>query len=264
MRKQQAFTLIELLVVIDIIALLMAILVPSLQRVKRQAKAVACQSNLRQWGLYFYMYTENNDQMFFNYPDVDPLPYAQRWLVVMWPYWRDCNDLLFCPIATKHMGPTTRGGKLSAWCYDNSPPTAYDAGSYGLNWQIMDARGVAMTQEHWEIIAPRFWRTCIVKNPQNVPVLGDCAYGEATMYPQSPPPEYDDATMYNSSTWFCINRHDGYVNCAFLDFHVRKVGLKELWTLKWHREFNTAGPWTKAGGVQCEDWPQWMRSFKDY
>ena len=62
----------------------------------------------------------------------------------------------------------------------------------------------------------------------------------------------------------CINRHDGGVNCVFLDGSVRKVGLKELWTLKWHGRFDTAGPWTKRGGVRPEDWPQWMRRFKDY
>lgn len=34
--------------------------------------------------------------------------------------------------------------------------------------------------------------------------------------------------------------------------------------LQWHRSFRTAGPWTKAGGVLPEDWPPWMRAFKDY
>ncbi|NLH43532.1 MAG: hypothetical protein GX448_16955, partial [Planctomycetes bacterium] len=54
------------------------------------------------------------------------------------------------------------------------------------------------------------------------------------------------------------------VGGLFLDWSVRKVGLKELWTLKWYDEFDRAGKWTKAGGVQPEDWPQWMRGFKDY
>jgi hypothetical protein len=50
----------------------------------------------------------------------------------------------------------------------------------------------------------------------------------------------------------------------FGDASVRRTGLKELWTLKWHKEFDTSNRWTKGGGVQPEDWPQWMRRFKDY
>ncbi len=63
---------------------------------------------------------------------------------------------------------------------------------------------------------------------------------------------------------FCIDRHEAGVGGLFLDWSVRKVGLKELWTLKWHPHFNTAGRWTKAGGVKPEQWPKWMRGFKDY
>lgn len=63
---------------------------------------------------------------------------------------------------------------------------------------------------------------------------------------------------------FCINRHDGYVNIAFLDGSVRRIGLKELWTLKWHRNYATRNPWTRSGGVQPVAWPDWMRAFKDY
>jgi hypothetical protein len=63
---------------------------------------------------------------------------------------------------------------------------------------------------------------------------------------------------------YCINRHEGSVNSVFLDFSVRRVGLKEMWTLKWHRNFDTTGPWTTAGNVQPSDWPQWMKNLKDY
>jgi prepilin-type N-terminal cleavage/methylation domain-containing protein len=51
MLKRKDFTLIELSVVIAIIALLMAILMPALGRVRKQAKATACQANLHQWSL---------------------------------------------------------------------------------------------------------------------------------------------------------------------------------------------------------------------
>ena len=45
---------------------------------------------------------------------------------------------------------------------------------------------------------------------------------------------------------------------------VRKIGIKELWTLKWHMQWETANEWTKAGGVLPDDWPTWLRKFKDY
>ena len=64
MRKGNGFTLIELLVVIAIIALLMAILMPALQRVKKQGKTVACLSLLKQWSLWFSMYAEEYNGYF--------------------------------------------------------------------------------------------------------------------------------------------------------------------------------------------------------
>jgi prepilin-type processing-associated H-X9-DG protein len=61
-----------------------------------------------------------------------------------------------------------------------------------------------------------------------------------------------------------LNRHAGGINMVFMDWAVRKVGLKEPWTLKWHPEFDNTGPWTKTGGALPEDWPPWMRGFRDY
>ena len=62
----RGFTLIELLVVIAIIAVLMAILMPALNRVKEQGKRAACLSNVKQMGLAWIMYADDNDSKIVN------------------------------------------------------------------------------------------------------------------------------------------------------------------------------------------------------
>ncbi|MBN1763893.1 MAG: type II secretion system protein [Sedimentisphaerales bacterium] len=64
MKKRAAFTLIELLVVISIIALLVSILLPALNRAREQALFAVCKTNLKQYGLGMTMYTTDNDDRF--------------------------------------------------------------------------------------------------------------------------------------------------------------------------------------------------------
>jgi len=75
--KKHAFTLIELLVVISIIALLVAILMPALQKARRQTRTIVCKSNLHQYALGARMYLDDNDGSF---------PYPFTWL---------CKDFAF-------------------------------------------------------------------------------------------------------------------------------------------------------------------------
>ncbi len=287
--KRRAFTLVELLVVIAIIALLMSILLPALARVKKQAKAVLCMSNLRQWCIIFRMYTDDNDGFF--HGEYGEGGYSQGWVPALRPYYsghtraganpgesKSEKDIRLCPAATKfwlddgHNWTGSRGRSDAAWGIfsggtdDLGRWWAYegDCGSYGLNSWI--ANEEPEVSDWWDQVDDT-WRTPDVKGAGNVPLFMDCAWVDGWPLHFNFPPQYEGEI----GTWweqamkqFCVNRHNGYIKALFLDCSIREVGLKELWTLKWHRSFDTAGDWTKAGGATPQMWPEWMRSFKDY
>jgi prepilin-type N-terminal cleavage/methylation domain-containing protein/prepilin-type processing-associated H-X9-DG protein len=63
-RGVAAFTLIELLVVIAVIGIMAALLLPALAKTKEQARGTVCRSNMKQLGLAFLMYAEDNEDTF--------------------------------------------------------------------------------------------------------------------------------------------------------------------------------------------------------
>lgn len=257
------FTLIELLVVIAVIALLMAILLPVLQSVRNQGKGAVCQANLHQWGMLFATLAESNNGALRDRDAWDSCRTAQ------FAYYLDNFSFPnFCPMATRQVSPNGAGGTFVAWY---CPRHTYRAGSYGVN-------GYTPAYDRGEGFGPQQqvkdrWTNVYGKGVSNAPVMLDCTLWAG--YPteaDSPPPTEDDAAKtpdvhgnsQNTMREYCVPRHGGFINGVFMDWSLRKIGIKELWTLRWHPKFNTRGSWTLAGGAQAEQWPEWMRRFKDY
>jgi prepilin-type N-terminal cleavage/methylation domain-containing protein len=287
MTKRGAFTLIELLVVIAIIALLMAILMPALAKVRDQARSIGCIANLRQWNFVFSNYVNDNDGKFFS--GCSNLGYwwplqldekVQNWKV---------NKTWFCPTANTPIWDEAGVRKQSlhitdAWGIERPSTTGAPAslnyngttytmnphgvnGSYGLNGYMFTIPKTG-TFEGGLAASEGYGNVYNAPNPGEVPVMLDGLRFDFWPQAQHAPAmnEYDFWTSgaAHNMARVCINRHRGFTNSSFLDWSVRKIGLKELWKLKWHRSFDTAGPWTKAGGVQASNWPDWLRNFKDY
>ena len=328
MKKRSGFTLIELLVVIAIIALLMAVLMPALARVRAQAKVAACLSNLHSWGLMFQMYAEDNNGMLGDGKwsgnfSINARAY-RSWLAYLRPYSKNDRKLTCCPMATKPQSQGARG-KYSAWgifakagsasgpsrfngyiCnYDGSdwsdeiegyqqvviegawsPESPGDRGSYGMNgWcagmpedkkdieKRVGGSGLRPLSGHW--------KTIHVRNAGTVPLLLDSIWVWGSPQQIDNPDDVEQGVTQATGILdhirrFAINRHNGYVNALFLDFSAKPVGIKELWILKWSREYvidsEQPDQYDNRGAIQTIQtyiadkggWPQWMKSFKEY
>jgi prepilin-type N-terminal cleavage/methylation domain-containing protein len=258
MKERKGFNSVELLVVIAVIAILIGILLPAIRHIKSKTMAVACKSNLRQLGICFFMYANNNNDRMFSYTKSYS---GQPNIITIWTeeissYYED-PKLCFCPMATEISNTVVYknrklGGKFRAWNVKEFAGFTgeYNASSYGMNSFVSTPR-----------TNPDFWKKTNVKGASEVPLLLDAGWYGATPDSTDPPPSFDDDPGSSvAMNTFCINRHSGNINGVFLDQSVRTIGLKELWKLKWYHNIDI---WTQ-GPSKAEDWPEWMRNFKDY
>ena len=298
--NSRAFTLIELLVVIAVIALLMAILIPALQRARRQARTVVCQSNLRQWAMTMAAYAEAHEGRF----PSDHTDFAPYWLLrgtfigTMDPaanhaasHGFHTRGIALCPMAARpRPEDPNRGGfgisettpsmswrmtgefgtSTHAWqIHTPEPPFV---GSYGYNHSLFE--GFRYFRTTGLLTSTPSLNVFSLRGHASIPVMLDAvtpvsratrdrgrAAGRDSAFD---PPVWGPTGGSTGLTAFVMDRHGRETNGMFLDWSVRKVGLKELWTLKWGSDFDRANRWTRAGGVEPEDWPKWMRECKDY
>ena len=268
MKSQMTFTKKDVAVTLGCLIFLLANLGAIGAGGRRRAKEAVCLSNLRKWGVCFQLYANDNDGYFMEGRALIDPRINDYWNEALRQYYRN-PDLRCCPeavIPSTEIGHGQGGsGTFIAWGVFTdawAPMVPGDYGSYGMNGWIFNPPNPP--DGGW-VPGGNFWRTPNVTGGDNIPLFMDCQWLDG--WPQ----HTDNPSEFDGQRWdidqighFCINRHSGYVNSAFLDFSARKVGLKELWTLKWHREYQTDGPWTICGGVQPEDWPEWMQDFEDY
>jgi prepilin-type N-terminal cleavage/methylation domain-containing protein/prepilin-type processing-associated H-X9-DG protein len=277
-RRQKAFTLIELLVVIAVIALLLSILMPSLQKAKKMAQSTVCQANVKQWGLIFRFYADDNEGKLPQSIAGGGLNSQQAyWPVATISYYED-KKIRICP-STKIVRTRenrSHGSTLAAWGpFDLGGPldwwADFDTGSYGINEWCACPPPAADT--YWGFPTKDAWRIIDTKGANRIPLFMDCVYVDVYPLENNVPLDFEPPPYQWSNNWgdwgsqamrlICIDRHGGAINAAFLDGSVGKMVLRGLWKWKWHSSYNINGPWTRAGGAQESDWPDWMRNFRE-
>jgi prepilin-type N-terminal cleavage/methylation domain-containing protein len=254
-QNRLAFTLVELLVVISIIAILLAILMPALSKTRESARTLVCGSNLKQCGMAMMMYAQDYDGK----SPPDPVVFGEYWFNKLAPYLGDALlgqrakgktaaelskdpellKIIYCPTANKTKSGFDGdrrylikwGTAKLAWAWLGSE------GSYGRNGWVYPDIPASITPAEKQ----RYY-TRISMAKQDVPVFGDSIWVNAWPHNTDSPPR--DLTLGNiqgdlnaGMGRFCIDRHNMKVNIGFVGGQVKKVDLKDLCTLSWHKTF---------------------------
>ena len=240
-KTHDGFTLIELLVVIAIIAILAALLLPSLAKAKEAGRNAACKSNLRQIGIALNLYVAD----FQKYPLFAELgrPQSQSlWDNKLVPYTAKTPAVFNCP-SNKGVRPWTNDPPRPG------PSTGHANPSYGYNisgcghyghGDVKEALGLGGTSMEAMNPRPAPVPEGNVRSPSDL-------IGVADYKPQS---DADgDFDPINLLADLPTTRHNGGANAVFIDVHVefakQKIWLEksEVRRRRWnidnepHREF---------------------------
>jgi hypothetical protein len=146
-------------------------------------------------------------------------------------------------------------------------------GSYGVN-SFVDSR----LDGQYGYPISYYWRATGQPSSSQIPVLADCGWYKGNPHHDDTPPTYMGELISgmpghtNAMKRFCMDRHNGEVQVLFMDWSFRKVGLKELWALKWHQSFNRNNNWTISGNggdaaATAAKWDAvapWLSRYNEY
>jgi prepilin-type N-terminal cleavage/methylation domain-containing protein len=224
----KGFTLIELLVVISIIALLLAILLPALNRVKEQAKQTRCLANLKQIGLAMHAYAGDYDYLL---PRAELRPgigiytgIDMRWPVLFMPYLGGISDnveeyyeiqIFDCP------------------SYPLKEQTVdYCTNAFDLKGSMTEFFGFTKLDDF-----PRHATTIYMADYEYIP---DADHIKIII--KDDPPDTMKVKMQSLDAWntnhlpsapetsrrVALDRHKKWINCMFIDGHSGKMRPLEL------------------------------------
>jgi len=236
LQQRQGFTLIELLVVISVIALLMAILLPALNKARAQARTVSCRSNLKQYGIGLRMYLDDNNQ---DFPDAHTWlkSRSHKWVRkgeepdgVFWPYLKALDV---------HMCPT-----FSMWAKNSEyadTAVSYVMNSYvgrgGTIWSNWLGSGVTGVSKETEVYNPARVIVFTEENPWAIDGYSVAPFNDTHFTVGNTTRQIDNyATFHNTPG----DPDQGGANIVFVDGHaefLRRIeDLNEGFRLAWPKK----------------------------
>lgn len=198
----KAFTLIELLITIAIIAILAAMLLPTLSRARDTAKRISCVNNLKQLGASFMMYVDASEAYFPPYYSVDHTWSKTLNFSDVLPSW----SILMCPSKNNHHTKVYFQNKVGK--SESSYP------DYGYNHMHI---GSSIRYGNGNVPA----KINQIKKPSETILAADVYL---SYNPPSPTGYYVMLDTYSSvgSGWYGLvdARHNGSANVLWIDAHV--------------------------------------------
>jgi prepilin-type N-terminal cleavage/methylation domain-containing protein/prepilin-type processing-associated H-X9-DG protein len=226
--RKSGFTLIELLVVIAIIAILAAILFPVFARAREQARAASCKSNLKQIGTGWMMYVQDYDERTpLNWWSEDPcgtsaltnFPGGQRGRqpIMFWriqPYVKN-TGVLICPSDGAPTSGADGVNQLPApgqcenvrFSYSSSDEAGGGSGVAGGGLGLGEAMAA-------------------IQNPASMYLAFDSQRYYGT--PETNIDSFGWMPQNNGINADFVARHNGLVNCAFCDGHVKALKCADM------------------------------------